>query len=66
MLPGWIATEASTVAELAAAQATPLGRAGRPEEVVAAVAFLFSGAASYVNGASLVVDGGNILQEMKA
>jgi len=63
--PGWIATGASTPEEMVAARNTPLGRAGSPAEVAATVLFLASDAASYVNGAVLVVDGGNILQERK-
>jgi 3-oxoacyl-[acyl-carrier protein] reductase len=64
--PGWIATASSTEAERVAGLHTPIGRAGTPEEVAAAVCFLASKAASYITGQCLVVDGGNILQENKS
>ena len=38
----------------------PLGRAGQPEEVAAAYAFLASGDASFIHGAALVIDGGQL------
>ena len=41
-------------------QQTPLGRAGKPEEIAATVAFLASGDASYFTGADLIADGGMI------
>ncbi len=36
----------------------PVGRVGRPEDIAAAVAFLASDEAGFINGANLVVDGG--------
>jgi meso-butanediol dehydrogenase/(S,S)-butanediol dehydrogenase/diacetyl reductase len=45
-------------AKLAAEHESPLGRAGRPEEVAAAVTFLASDEAAFVTGESLLIDGG--------
>ena len=44
--------------EAATAEEEPMGRVGGPEEVAAAVVWLCSDAASYVNGHCLSVDGG--------
>lgn len=41
-------------------RAIPLGRGGEPEEVANAVAFFASGLSSFVTGATLLVDGGQM------
>jgi NAD(P)-dependent dehydrogenase (short-subunit alcohol dehydrogenase family) len=56
--PGVIDTDMTADVADDLKKAVPAGRVGRPEEVAAAVAFLVSEDAAYVNGATLAVDGG--------
>jgi 3-oxoacyl-[acyl-carrier protein] reductase len=63
--PGWIATGSQTPEEAAAGLHTPIGRSGTAQEVAEVVAFFASERASYVTGTTVVVDGGNVIQEAK-
>ena len=61
--PGYVATSSQLGFEAEAAARGPMGRSGTPEEVAAAVLFLAHESASFVTGATLVVDGGHSLPE---
>ncbi|MDR0853662.1 MAG: SDR family oxidoreductase [Clostridiales Family XIII bacterium] len=65
VLPGWIKTAAQSKRGHIGGLNTPIGRSSTPLEVANAVVFLASDEASYITGQSLVVDGGNIIQEFK-
>ena len=63
ILPGWISTEMTSAVEPTAmgdeiVARTPAGRWGQPEECAGAAVFLASGAADFITGESLRVDGG--------
>jgi 3-oxoacyl-[acyl-carrier protein] reductase len=63
--PGWIATGSQLPDEAVAGLHTPAGRSGTPEEIAEVVAFVASDRASYMTGTTIVVDGGNTIQEVK-
>lgn len=61
--PGAINTSHNPLSERAQylASRVPMGRLGLPEEIASVVSFLVSEAASYINGANILVDGGILL-----
>ena len=65
VVPGAVATDSSTLhlsqmpaLRQALIDATPAGRLAQPEEIAAVVGFLCSPDAGFVNGTSVVIDGG--------
>jgi NAD(P)-dependent dehydrogenase (short-subunit alcohol dehydrogenase family) len=60
--PGYTATEISQHWDSRAweyLKTTPMGRAAEPREIAEVVCFLLSSKASYINGTTVVVDGGD-------
>ncbi len=64
--PGYVVTALTEVLAQefkdAAVKQTPLGRAGTPEDIAKAVAFLASDDAAFITGQILSVDGGMVMQ----
>jgi NAD(P)-dependent dehydrogenase (short-subunit alcohol dehydrogenase family) len=58
LCPGGIYNDQESTFVKAYSEKTPLKRMGNPEEIAAAALFLASDAASYIAGATLMVDGG--------
>jgi 3-oxoacyl-[acyl-carrier protein] reductase len=63
--PGFVATGSQTPEEHEVGFHTPIGRSGTAEEIGEVIAFLASDRARYVTGQTVVVDGGNVIQEAK-
>jgi 3-oxoacyl-[acyl-carrier protein] reductase len=63
--PGWIDNGRGGKELLVAGKNTPVGRAGRPDELGSLALYLASEECSYVTGQMIVIDGGNTIQEYK-
>ena len=58
MIPGRVRTPLFVPMTGNSEEGVPLGRLGQPEEIAETIVFLASDDASYITGASIIVDGG--------